>query len=243
MGSGSQHTNHMKYTDSGISLRTAALITGLTLFVPTAPFAEFYVFKKLIVYNNAAQTTQNLLAHSRLFMLGIMAIFFTYLKDVLLAWTLYIFLRPVNPLLSLLAGWFRIVYTMLAMVALLNFLYAYLLVNSPALPVSGISEQVGQWVNARRWAMYLAYIIFGIYLVMIGTLMYKAPYIPKLLGILMIAAGISWMIISLRPFFFKSADLSWMMIFSVGELFFPIWLLVKGRWIKEGENISIHALR
>ena len=35
-----------------ISLGTAALISGLTLFVPTAPYAEFYVFGKLIVYND-----------------------------------------------------------------------------------------------------------------------------------------------------------------------------------------------
>ena len=71
-----------------ISLGTAALISGLTLFVPTAPYAEFYVFGKLIVYNDGAQTTQNILQHPKLFLSGIFAILFTFMKDILLAWTM-----------------------------------------------------------------------------------------------------------------------------------------------------------
>lgn len=218
-----------------ISIGTAALITGLTLFVPTAPYAEFYVFKTLIIYNDAAQTTQNLLGNPKLFLSGIFAIFFTYIKDVLLAWTLYIFLKPVNASLSLLAGWFRIVYTVLAIVALFNFLYAFQLVNMPTFQLPPINEQVLQLVNARRFAMNLAYIIFGIYLIIVGVLIYKSSYIPKILGVLMILAGAAWIIISLRPYFFKDFDLSWMMVFSAGELFFALWLLVKGSRIKEAD--------
>ncbi len=216
-----------------ISIGTAALITGLTLFLPTAPYAEFYVFKKLIVSNDAALTAQNILDNSTLFLSGIFAIFFTYLKDILLAWTLYIFLRPVNASLSLLAGCFRIVYTVLAIVALFNLLYAFQSVTMSALQDDNRHERVLELVNARRFAMNLAYIIFGIYLILIGGLIYKASYIPKLLGVLMILAGAAWIIISLQPYFFKGYNLQWMMFFSVGELFFTIWLLVKGSRIKE----------
>ncbi|HZH95691.1 MAG TPA: DUF4386 domain-containing protein [Flavisolibacter sp.] len=221
-----------------ISVGTAALITGLTLFVPTAPYAEFYVFKKLIVSNDAAQTTQNLLENPKLFLSGIFAIFFTYIKDVLLAWTLYIFLRPVNASLSLLAGWLRIVYTVLAIVALYNFLYAFQLVNMPAFQASPQNAQILQLIDARRLAMNLAYIVFGIYLILVGILIYKAFYVPKALGVLMMLAGAAWFIISLRPYFFPNYDLSWMMIFSVGELVFAIWLLVKGSRIKEAELVD-----
>jgi hypothetical protein len=221
-----------------ITIGTAALITGLTLFVPTAPYAEFYVFKNLIVANDAVQTTQNLLGNPKLFLSGIFAIFFTYIKDVLLAWTLYIFLRPVNAQLSLLAAWFRVVYTVLAIVALFNYLYAYQLVTMPAFENASDSEQVLQLLNARRFAMNLAYIIFGIYLLLIGILIYRASYIPKVLGGLMMLAGAAWVIISLRPYFFQTYDLSWMMFFSAGELFFAIWLLVRGSRVKETEFVA-----
>jgi hypothetical protein len=191
-----------------ISMSTAALITGLTLFVPTAPYAEFYVFGKLIVYDDAAKTTQNLLQHPQLFLSGIFASLFTFIMDVVLAWTMYIFIRPVNALLALLGAWFRIVYAGLAIVALFNFLYAYQLVNMPGFQPALQNEQVWQLVNARRFAMHLAYIIFGIYLVYGGILICRATYIPKMMGILIMLAGAAWIIINLKPYFFKEYNLS-----------------------------------
>ncbi|MFN2440483.1 MAG: hypothetical protein ABR503_14865, partial [Chitinophagaceae bacterium] len=41
------------------------------------------------------------------------------------------------------------------------------------------NEQVLQLVNARRFVMNLAYIIFCIYLILIGILSYKASYAPQ----------------------------------------------------------------
>lgn len=222
---------------SGVSMGTAALITGLTLFVPTAPYAEFYVFGRLIVHEDAVKTTQNLLSHPKLFLSGIYAVFFTFMMDVVLAWTMYIFMRPVNPMLALLGAWLRIVYAGLAMVALFNYLYAYHLVQMPA-PPADLNEQVGQLVNARRFAMHLAYLVFGSYLILGGVLIYKASYIPKVIGVLIGLAGLSWILTNLKPYFFPHYNLSWLLIFSVGEVVFAVWLLVKGRKIKESELVA-----
>src|SRR5688572_1897929 len=95
----------------GISMRTAALIAGFPLMLFTAPYGEFYVFGKLIVYHDAARTTQNLVEHPKLFVSGIFAMLLTFMYDIVLAWACYIFLKPVNPLLSLLGAWTRLVYT------------------------------------------------------------------------------------------------------------------------------------
>jgi hypothetical protein len=222
-----------------ISMGTAALVAGLPLMFFTAPYGEFYVFGKLIIYNDAARTTQNLMDHPKLFLSGIFAMLFTFIYDIVLAWTLYIFLRPVNPLLSLLGAWFRLVYTGLAIVTLFNFLYAFHLANLPGVEEAYKQQQVLQLVNARRFGMHLAYIVFGFYLILNGLLMCKASYIPKVLGIMIMLAGLSWIMISLHPYFFREYDFSWMMYFSVGELFFAIWLLVKGTRIKESELIEI----
>lgn len=218
-----------------ISIGTAALITGFTLFVPTASYSEFHVFGKLIIHNDSAQTAQNLLKNPSLFLYGIFAGFFTYIIDILLAWTIFIFLKPVNAPLSLSASWLRIVYAVLSMVALFNFLNAFQLVNFPAVPEPNINDELMKWVNARRHAINFAYIIFGTYLILVGILIYNSAYIPKILGVLMMLAGVARTIISLQPYFFKSHDLSGMMIFSIGELFFVVWLLVKGSRIKENE--------
>ena len=222
----------------GISMRTAALVAGLPLFLPTAPYGEFYVFGNLINYHDAALTTQNLVDHPQLFLSGIIAMLFTFMYDIVLAWACYIFLRPVNPLLALLGAWFRIVFAGLAIVALFNFLYAYQLANLPGIEEAYKQQQVLQLVNARRFGMHLAYVVFGFYLILIGVLIYRASYIPKVLGVLIMLAGLSWIMHGLQPYFFRGYDFSWMMYFSAGELFFGIWLLVKGRKIKESEIVT-----
>lgn len=217
----------------GISMSTAALVSGLTLFIPTAPYAEFYVFKKLITSNNAIQVTQNLLDNQQLFLSGIFAILLTFIKDVVLAWTMYIFLRPVNSSLAQLAWSFRLIYVCLAVVSLFNLVYAFQLVSAPGFQMDLKSEQVLQLVQARRYGMHLAYIFFGNYLILIGALIYNASYMPKILGVLIILAGLSWIMHGLQPYFFKEYDFSWMMVFSISELVLAIWLLVKGRKINE----------
>ncbi len=219
----------------GVSMGTAALIAGFPLMIFTAPFGEFYVFGQLIHYHDGARTTQNLVDHPQLFLSGIMAMVITFIYDIVLAWACYIFIRPVNPLLALLGAWLRIVYTGLAMVALFNFLYAFNVANLPGIEEAYRQQQVLQLVNARRFGMELAYLVFGSYLILSGVLIYKASYIPKILGIMIVLAGVAWIMMSLQPYFFRSYDLSWMMYFAIGELAFGIWLLVKGRKVKESE--------
>jgi hypothetical protein len=225
----------MNKEKGSISMRTAAIIAGLPVMLLTAPYGEFYVFGKLINYNNAAQTTQNIVDHPKLFVSGIFAMLLTFIYDIVLAWACYIFLRPANPLLSLLGAWLRLIYAGLAIVALFNFLYAFHLANLPGIEEVYRQNQVLQLVNARRIEMHLAYIVFGFYLMLGGILICISSYIPKALGIMVILAGISWIIISLQPYFFMDYNLSWVMYFGMGELFFGIWLLVKGTRIKESE--------
>ena len=43
-----------------ISMGTAALLSGLTLFLPTAPYAELYVFPKLVIPGDAAKIEKGL---------------------------------------------------------------------------------------------------------------------------------------------------------------------------------------
>lgn len=56
-----------------LSQRRAARAVGLSYLLALAPgiFAEFYVLSRLVVSDNAAQTAINIVAHQRLFRLGI----------------------------------------------------------------------------------------------------------------------------------------------------------------------------
>src|SRR5207237_3309136 len=90
------------------SQRKAATVVGFSyLFaLPPAIFAEFYVRARLIVFDNAAQTARNIMAHERLFRLGTASNLTVFAVDVVLIVALYVVLKPVNRGLALLAtGW------------------------------------------------------------------------------------------------------------------------------------------
>ena len=88
--------------------RKAARVVGAAYLCALVPavFAEFYVRGQLVVSGNAAQTALNIVAHERLFRLGIASNLAVFAIDVALIAALYVVLKPVNSSLALLAlGW------------------------------------------------------------------------------------------------------------------------------------------
>jgi hypothetical protein len=88
------------------SQRKAATVVGFSyLFaLPPAIFAEFYVRTQLIVFDNAAQTARNIMAHERLFRLGTASNLTVFAIDVVLIIALYVVRRHRRPRGMTLAG-------------------------------------------------------------------------------------------------------------------------------------------
>src|SRR5438309_10814437 len=86
--------------------RKAASIVGAAYLCALIPavFAEFYVLGQLVDAGNAAQTAQNIVAHERLFRLGIASNLAVFAVDVVLIAGLYVVLEPVDRVLALIAG-------------------------------------------------------------------------------------------------------------------------------------------
>src|SRR5262245_48858653 len=86
----------------------AAKVVGWSYLCALVPavFAEFYVRGRLVASDNAAQTALNIVAHERLFRLGIASNLVVFAIDIALITALYVVLRPVQRSLALLAaGW------------------------------------------------------------------------------------------------------------------------------------------
>ena len=94
------------------SQRTAARVVGLAylLALPPAIFAEFGVLGRL-VSSDAAETARNIVAHERLFRLGIASNLGVFALDVALIAALYVTLKPVHRGLALLAAFWRVIET------------------------------------------------------------------------------------------------------------------------------------
>ena len=222
-----------------ISLGSAAIIAGLSLLVMVvaAPFAELYVFPKLIVHGNWEETTKNILANKSLFRTGTLAYLITFICDLLVTWALYILLKPASASLSLLTAWFRLVYTVIALVAFTNLVTILKLLNTPdniaALAPEKLYVQVQFSIAAFKNGWYFGILFFGIHLGLLGFLVFKSGYIPKLMGVLLIVSGIGYTAKGLKPFLFPNTNIDFAVYTFYGELLFMLWLLIRGYRIKE----------
>ncbi|MGI9102219.1 MAG: DUF4386 domain-containing protein [Terriglobales bacterium] len=83
--------------------------------------------------------------------------------------------------------------------------------------------------------LYIHTAFFGFWCVLIGYLIYKSTFLPRILGVLFALAGAGWMLylsppfaLSLFPFI---AALS-----AIGEVPLELWLMVKGVNGNDGKN-------
>jgi hypothetical protein len=90
------------------------------LYLGAAFLAILAIRDRLIVENNAAETARNILAHERLFRIGIAGDLIYCAGVVVLLTALYVILRPVNRGLALLAAFWRLVWVLMWLVTTLN---------------------------------------------------------------------------------------------------------------------------
>jgi Domain of unknown function (DUF4386) len=94
------------------SFKKIAKIAGITYPIQMAASIAGYIPpSQLIVSSDVAQTASNIIASERLFRFGIASNLVTYIT-VVLTWSLYQLLKPVNRNLALLAVFLRLAATM-----------------------------------------------------------------------------------------------------------------------------------
>ena len=225
-----------------ISLRQAAIVAGvgLLLMAILAPFAEFFVRQGLIVAGDATATANNLMADEWLFRIAICIYLIVAILDVVVAWALYVFLKPANKSLSLLTAWFRVVYAAILAIILLNFIIAlHLLSGADYLTVfetDQLHAQMMLFLNGFSYGWDIGLVIFGLHLLILGCLVFKAGYIPKVLGVLLMIAGLGYLIDSFGKLLSPNYDANIAMFTFIGEVLLIFWLLIRGTKIPNQSN-------
>jgi hypothetical protein len=225
-----------------ISLRKAAIVAGLGLLFMTifAIFAKFFVWQRLIVPGEAATTANNIMANVLLFRLSICSFIIVIILDVVVAWALYVLLKPVNEGFSLLMAWFRLVYATIFGISLLFLIIVlHLLSGANYLTVFEtvqLHAQVMLFLNAFSYGWTIGLVFFGIHLSILGYLVFKSNYIPRILGVLLLVAGLGYMIDSFAIFLLPNHEATIAQVTFIGELLFLLWLLFKGGKIPEMKN-------
>ena len=224
-----------------ISPRLASKLAGISyaaLFV-LAIFANFFVREGLIEPGDAVATAANISRSEGLFRLGLVAFLVIFVLDVGVAWLLHILFRRVSRDVSLVAAWFRLVYTVFLGVALIFFfLVLQLLSGADYLAAFGpgqVEAQVVLLLDAFNFTWMIGLVAFGIHLVILGFLVLRSGSMPKALGGLLAVAGIGYMVDTLGLSLlsnYTDYESVFMVIVAVpaviGELAFTLWLLLRG---------------
>lgn len=219
-------------TPEGLTLRQAAVITGFAYLLNPVAYAEFTLWPRLFVPGNVAQTVANVSAHPGTLLGVFFAFFINFSEDVVIAWSLYFLLAPVNKALSLLASLFQLVYASICFTGLFNLLPVYrALTATEYARAAGTSVAHEQMYMLLRWFRYdysMALVLFGIHLVLVGALIVRSRYIPVWLGVVLVADGLGWIVGMLQPYLYPHAALDWLQVTALGELIFMLWLLIAG---------------
>jgi hypothetical protein len=221
------------------TLRQAALVAGVgyVLTLGTA-VSEMGLLPRMVVEGDAAQTTENILAHPGTFHAAVLLLLVNFVGDLLATWGLYYLLKPVSASLSLLAAWARLVYTAVGIAALLNLVSVRTLLKTPSyatlLGGDQLHAHVKLAVDSFEYQFGFSMLLFGPYLVLLGCLLWRSGYVPKWLGIVILVDGAGWIVNRVGSYFAPGVDLGFLSVTFYGELVFMLWLLVRGWRLKEG---------
>lgn len=213
--------------------RNATLSAGIGLLIMTiaAVLADFLVFSPLVVPGDAAATTSNLIANELAFRVGIGGYLIVIICDVVVAWALYMFLKPANEHLSLMTAWFRLVYSALFAASLLGLVTVLRVLEGAAvMSVSTdlLPAQVMSSLTAFRDGWDIGFVFFGLHLVLLGYVVFKSGYVPRLLGVLLVVAGVGYFGDSFGKFLIPGYGLNLATFTFIGEPLLMLWLLFEG---------------
>ena len=217
---------------SGLTLRQAAIVTGVTYLTNPVSYAEFSLYPRLVVTHDLEATVRNLNSHPALFVTAIVCYLLNFVGDIVLAWALFHLLAPVNRALSLLAAWFQLVYAGVGLCGVLQLVAVRNLLSSPdylaAFGSAQLHAQILLLLRAFHNDFDFALILFGIHLVLLGSLIARCSYLPKVLGYLLILNGLGYLVGTLGPYFFPAISFGFVTPTYFAELLFMLWLLIRG---------------
>jgi hypothetical protein len=199
-------------------------------------FGEIFVRGHLVVAGDAAATAHKIMASEFLFRCGVAGDLIMHITDVPMTVIFYVLLRPVSKDLSLLAALFGMLQTAILCANKLN-LVAVLLLLGGSNYLKVFDPNQLQALASLSLALHehgfgIGLIFFGVSCLVTAYLLFRSGYFPKILGVLQLMAGISYLINSfaqlLAPTLAARMFPAIVLPAFIGELGTCLWLIVKG---------------
>lgn len=214
--------------------RVAAVL--YLLMVLTAPFSLIYVPGKLIVPGDAMATADRLRASEWLLRIGIGSELFHQAVAIFLVLALYRLFKAVNErhaVLVVILG--ALVSVPIAFLNVVNEIAALVLVSGAGFlsvfEQPELDAMAYLFLHLHEQGLIVASIFWGLWLFPLGMLVIRSGFIPRVLGLLMMIAGVAYLASSFTFLVLpRHADLvgQFAMVLYFGELPFILWLVIWG---------------
>lgn len=222
------------------SPRTLARMAGACQLLEglTATFGQVNVFGRLVVSGNAAATAANFLGQQRLFWVGFASSLIGVMFHIGWALLLYDLFKPVHRRVSLFALLVMLVGCAIQAVAGVLYLAPMLVLNAGeslrALTTEQLQALAYAFARVNGYAFNTYLVFFGLWCFLIGLLILKSIFLPRILGALLAISGVGWMLY-LAPPLAGRLFIPYIAVASgLGEIPLLLWMLVAGvnpqRW-------------
>jgi hypothetical protein len=223
---------------SSIAPQSWARLGGFAYLVIIAfgIFGEAGVRGRLLVPGDAAATAANVAGSELLWRLGIAADLIAQVCDVAVMLTFYLLLRPVNRNLALAALLLNLVQTAVLVTNKLALIVPLILLGNEEALKGFAPEQLQALsylsIRLHSYGFGLGLIFFGTECLIVGYLIRRSAYLPRILGVGMQIAGACYLTntfaLLLAPDLARAISPAILVPVFFAELALCLWLIAKG---------------
>ena len=190
-----------------MSKNNTARLAGLVylLVVLTGIFNLVYVPSRLIVWESATTTANNIMASELLFRLGIVSGILCYISFLILPFILYKLFKSVNRTYAVLMVVLAVVSVPISLFNMINKVDILTLISGAqylnTFEAEQIHTQVMLLLKSYNNGISVVQIFFGLWLFPFGYLAFKSNYLPKIFGISLMIGCFGYLINCLGIYF------------------------------------------
>jgi hypothetical protein len=216
------------------SINKTARIAGFLYFMYIVTSVIANKFGRFVSVD-AQVTLNHMAAHESQFRVGFVISLFSAVLFLLAAWYLYVLLKPVNKDLALLFLLFNLAGFVIWCISFLDLFGCLLLLNSTDYLKGFQPDQLQAlalvFVHLFKNGFIVAQIPYGFWLFPLGYLVFKSKYLPKIIGILLIADGFGLLIVVCQRFLwpgYEGISTPFMGVSFLAEISLSLWLFIMG---------------
>ena len=220
------------------------------IIIVLGALGELFIRGSIVVPGDSAATASNLRSMESLWRMGIASELFIGICTIVFMLILYVLLRPVNRDLALIATFFGLVAMAVEIVYSLQLVQALFLLGTAGYLKAFTPEQLSAMsslsINAHSQGFGIALLFFGCVFPIAGYLIFTSGYFPKIIGILYVIPGVSYLTSSFALILAPSFAGRYYFVMAgpavIGEGALSLWLLVKGVNVPKWEEKVIGAV-